>query len=317
MNKRYFIQCFVILITCVFLISLLMIYSYKNKFNSSKVEGFNTDTDTTTTTTIPITKNDINEINKLSDNLKKLHDIKMYNYIDYDINIDDYANELKLSKDIFNFEDEKFNIDFYQKLQNDEINDLNDKYSILKTELNNLNLKKKNKTNKKIKHIISGTIFHIYGYNNNYNNSFNIITNKDTSICLEYKAIDPEYINTSPVSKQINNINTISCDYGDLNNNNLSNIVKLNIQNQKFIAVKINNNKDFNDNLHEYYEIYKIPADTTIDNNMDFTNTLNNYPYYIIKPFNNSNNMCLTIKNRMMSIEPCDGSDSQKFMFID
>jgi hypothetical protein len=313
-NNKRLNQAFLILISSICIIGLLLIYSYKYKFNNNNINNIEKFTDTEI---IKIHDKDIINLNLISENLNTLNKYKsiLYNIYDPDI-VNKYKDKLKLSDDIHKFDNYQFSNDFYQKLQNSEIDELQNNYDILEKELSNI-LDKQNKNiyNNVIKHITSGTVFKINGYNDKTPDSiFNIILNSDNSMCLEFKSIDPDYIDKSLITDIINNINRVPCDYADINSIKLSEQVVNTIKRQKFKAIKINNNTEYNQNLHSIYEAYKIPIDIKLSpTDRDFSDTLNNFPYYIIKPANDNDNMCLTIKQGMISIEPCDGSSYQKF----
>jgi len=326
-NNKIINQAIIIFICCICIIGLLLIYSYNNKFNNNIIENFvnvienytNIIENFNSSNNVIIDNEDIEKINEIKEKLQILQNYHNTNFNIYDIQtIDKYNPILKLSPEIFKFDNIKYSNNFYQNIQNTEIKDLEKNYNILKNELISLNLNKNDNKVNRIKHIPSGSVFLIHGYNNNIlNSNFNIILNSEKSICLEFKSINPNYIYSSPINNTINNIDNIPCDFGDKESLNISSTLKNIIQKQKFIPVKINNNDDYNNNLHSSFNVYKIPIDTNLDNNtIDFTYSLNNYPYYIIKPLLDNNNMCLTISNNMLSIEPCNGNENQKFELL-
>jgi hypothetical protein len=310
-TSKYLNQSLLILGSSVCVIILLIIYSYKNKFIDSAIEGFNTST--TNPILNDITQEEVNDINDLSGYLTKISELKGHIYNNYDSDtVKKYADVLKLDPEIFKFDNKNYSVNFYQSLQDKEINDLETNYKSLSDELESIPTNPNDKINK-LKHISSGTIFNI---NNNpllRGSNFNIVLDSEKSMCLEFKSLDANYIKTQSYVKEVNNINKVACDYGNIEG---SNYIKETLKKQKFVAIKINNNDDYNNNLHSIYEIFKISDDKPSNGN-DYANTLNNYPYYIIKPaFDIGTNMCLTLSNGMLSIEPCDGSDKQKFELL-
>jgi hypothetical protein len=348
-KSKYLNQSLLILVISICVIILLIMYSYKHKFSDSAMEGFETETDnanngdnavdtannagdtnnsenadvseistTTTEKTLisNITEDEIDELNTLSNQLSNINILKSQIYNNYsDDTVINYQDVLKLNPEVFKFDNVNYSLNFYQSLQNQEIKDLQSNYDKLKTELSNIPTNINQKVNK-IKHIASGTVFTV---NNNpmlNNSDFNIILDLDKSMCLEFKSLDADYIKTLPVATEVNNINRVACDYGSQGN---SNYINETIKKQKFKAVKISNNSDYNKNLHSIYELYKIPdINENNDNGTDYYNTLNNYPYYLIKPmYSADSNMCLTLTNGMLSVEPCDGSDKQKFELLE
>lgn len=310
-TSKYLNQSLLILVVSVCVIILLIIYSYKNKFTDSAIEGFEL---ITTTTTDPILRNitqdEINDINTLKNQLSNINILKSQIYNNYSSeDVVKYDNILKLNPEVFKFDNENYSINFYQKLQDAEIDDLKSKYKTLSNELSSIPTTPQTNINK-IKHISSGTVFNINGNSLLDSSNFNIILDSGKSMCLEFKSLDSDYIKSQPITKEVNNINKVACDYGKSPE---SNYIKELLKKQKFKAVKINNNTEYNDNLHDIYEIFKI-SDPDSYGDKDYANSLNNYPYYLIKPaFSTDKNMCLTLSNGMLSVEPCDGSDKQKF----
>lgn len=314
-------QCLLITITSIVLIILLLVYSYNKKFNPSVLEMFTTTTTTvsstttvpTTTTTLPELNNElIGTINEMKNPIQKINDAKKLIYPIYNSNkLNKYSDqkEFEISKKNFKFEEGKFALNFYQQLQDREIEDLDSKYKDVKQQLDNLGLIKNDKTYNYIKHNISGIKLRILNYNDkNANSNFNIMYNNDTSMCLEYTAIHPDVVKATPLHKTINNINSVPCDRA-VNMSNLSETVKSRILQQKFKFKIINNNDDYNNSLHINYNAFKVP---------DYYQ-LNNYPYVLIYPDNNTeydDNYVLTIYNGQMSVEPCSGADNQKFTLL-
>lgn len=303
-NNKYLNQSLLILIASICVIVLLLIYSYNNKFNDNVIEGFDINFER------DINSEEIVNLNTLSSQLSNINKLKSEIYNDYSgETVQNYQDVLKLNPEVFDFDNKLYSMNFYQSLQDNEITDLNNKYNQLKSELSVLPTKSTTTFNK-IKHIASGSVFNTNG--NPFIEEFNIILNNSNSMCLEFKSLDSDYKNINP-STIINNIDTVPCDYGSINRPD--DYIKNQIKKQKFSAVKITNNDNYNKNLHDIYSNFRIPEDNTTTN--DFSSTLNNYPYYIIKPsYNTNNNICLTLKNNMLSIEPCDGSDKQKFELI-
>ena len=310
-TSKYLNQSLLILIVSVCLIILLIIYSYKNKFTDSAIEGFE---NTINPILNDIKQDEINDINTLSTHLSNISIMKSQIYNNYDSEIvKKYSDVLKLDPEVFKFDNKNYTVNFYQSLQDAEIKDLESNYKSLSQQLESIPKNSNDKINK-IKHISSGTIFNINNDPSLSGSNFNIVLDSEKSMCLEFKSLDANYIKTQSYTKEVNNINKVACDYGNMQG---SDYIKELIKKQKFSAVKINNNNDYNNNLHSIYEIFKISDYKPSSNNSDYANTLNNYPYYIIKPaFDIDTNMCLTLSNGMLSIEPCDGSDKQKFELL-
>jgi hypothetical protein len=307
-------QCLVILITSILLIILLIIYSYNKKFNDKNIESFNT----TTLTLMEATANPvinqslINTINNMKPNVQAIQNIKTPIYNLYNpIKVKKYkdAGDFEISNKNFDFEEGKFSLNFYQELQDREIDDLNLKYNDIASQLKALGLKEYNNNYQYIKHNISGIKLRILNYNHKISDSsFNIMINNEKSLCIEYNALDPDIISNTPLHKTVNNIDKVACDKA-LDLTKLSSNFKSILQKQKFKFRLITNNNDYNTSLHENYNAFKVP---------DYYQ-LNNYPYYIIYPDNSleqNDNMVLTISNGQISIEPSSGADNQKFTLL-
>lgn len=323
-------QCLILILTCIILIITLIFYSYKNKFNTEQQEHF---TDGETIVFDSSDKIDINDlvknINLLKPSISSIHELKAPIYNNYDIDkITQYKNqgEFKISDKIFNFEEGKFALNFYQNMQDTEIKELDNKYNNIKRELEELGLNKNNDDYKYIKHNISGMKLRILNYNSKaYDSEFNIMFNIDKGICIEFintnntnnsndNNNENDNINSLNLFRTENNIGLVACDKA-LNTNNFSDNLKARLQKQKFKFKVINNNVDYNNSLHPNYRSFKVP---------DYYQ-LNNYPYILIYPSSNSKSseesnpndkMALTISNNHISIEPCSGTDNQKFTLL-
>jgi len=298
-------QCIVITLTSIVLIILMLVYSYNNK--SSTKEAFEE-------APLPLSIDNelINNINEMKPDIQTIYNMKSLIYPIY--SNDSLVNynkqkEFAISEKNFQFEEGKFAVDFYQQLQNAEINDLNTKYNEVKSQLDNLGLIKTDTSYNYIKHNISGIKLQILNYDNTIADSnFNIMFDKDRSMCIEYNAINPDVVASTPLHKTINNINSVACDKAS-NMVELSTNVKARLLNQKFKYKVIKNNTDYNNSLHPIYNAFLVP---------DYYQ-LNNYPYVIVYPDSNNNDdnkLVLTIYDGNMSIEPCSGADNQKFTLI-
>lgn len=310
-------QCLIILLTCIVLIILLLIYSYNNKYNSTNIESFNFSNNISTPSTEVNTEKPIinqsliNIINKMNPYVQAINNAKIPVYNIYNPEkVKDYkdAGDFDISNKNFDFEEGKFSLNFYQELQDREIDELNTKYNEIEYQLKNLGLKKYNNNYQYIKHNISGIKMRILNYNPKIDSAFNIMIDNNNSMCIEYKALNPDIITSTPLHETINNIDRVPCDKA-LDLSLLSSNFKSEIQKQKFKFRLISNNDDYNKSLHSIYEAFKVP---------DYYQ-LNNYPYYIVYPDNSlehDNNMVLTISNGQISIEPSSGSDNQKFTLL-
>jgi hypothetical protein len=314
-TSKYLNQSLLILVVSVCVIILLIIYSYKNKFTDSAIEGFETDTTTTTTNSLlkPIAQREIDELDTLHNQLSNINIMKSQIYNNYSVDdVKQYEDVLKLNPEVFKFDTKNYATNFYQSLQDQEIEDLQSKYKDLSSQLESIPTTPQNNINK-IKHISSGTVFNINGNPLLGGFNFNIVLDSDKSMCLEFKSLNADYIKSQPITKEVNNINKVACDYGNIQG---SKYIQETLKKQKFKAVKITNNTEYNDNLHSIYGIYQISEPESYGTT-DYANSLNNYPYYLIKPaFSSDENMCLTLTNGMLSVEPCDGSDKQKFELL-
>lgn len=90
------------------------------------------------------------------------------------------------------------------------------------------------------------------------------------------------------------------------NNNNLVKINCDNVAATKFNKIDINSINDYNKYLHENYDLKKKKNIDTL-----------NYNYSILKiddnDDNTKNNKCLSIKNKTLFIDDCNGSTNQQF----
>jgi hypothetical protein len=310
-------QCAVITLTSIVLIILMLVYSYNKKSYSNLTESFengadNGDENGAENVSRVIDNELIDTLNEMKPNIQTIYNMKNLIYPIYSnasLNAYKAQNEFAISDKNFKFEEGKFAVDFYQQLQNAEINDLNAKYNDVKSQLDNLGLIKTDTSYNYIKHNISGIKLRILNYDNTIPDSnFNIMFDKERSMCIEYNAVNPDVVASTPLHKTINNINAVACDKAS-DMAGLSPNVKNRILKQKFKYNVIKNNTDYNNSLHPIYNAFIVP---------DYYQ-LNNYPYVIVYPDSNNNDdnkLVLTIYDGQMSIEPCSGADNQKFMLF-
>lgn len=308
-------QCTVITLTSIVLIMLMLVYSYNKKSYTNLTESFENgaENDNANENVSNVIDNElINTLNEMKPDIQTIYNMKSLIYPIYsNVSLDAYnaQSEFAISDKNFKFEEGKFAVDFYQQLQNKEINDLNTKYNDVKSQLDNLGLIKTDTSYNYIKHNISGIKLQILNYDNTIPDSnFNIMFNKDRSLCIEYNAINPDVVASTPLHNSINNINAVACDKAS-DMNELTTNVKARILKQKFKYKVIKNNTDYNNSLHSIYNAFTVP---------DYYQ-LNNYPYVIVYPDSNNNSdnkLVLTIYDGNMSIEPCSGADNQKFMLF-
>ena len=284
--------CLGISIGILILIILISInYSYKNK------DGFNAGTSLPYNDIITDINNNKQYLQDIKKSLIKIHsiypkdgDISQYIDAEHIINSSDKKNLKK-----------KFNINFLQHLQNQEINKLNNNLTQLKGHYSKN--KNKDKITKGLKSINSGSVLKV-GYidNNDYdfiaNPKFSLVMNENKQSCVGYL---PE--KNKNTHDEIETVTEVGCDYN------------INVENQKFSYRRIDGNTGFNNALHPDYNNYKIA---------DYYN-LNNYPFYVVHPYVKSstdvqtvdNKECLTLNEDGLSIEPCTLKSSQKFLLSD
>lgn len=279
--------CLGIAIGILILIILISInYSYKSKENFESINYGSI------IENINENKEDLQTIKK---SLKKIYIIypdssEITKYIDAKKIIDSSdKNKLK----------QIFNINFLQHLQNKEIEKLEDDLKNLSGKVP----KTEDKLTKGLKGIDTGAILKV-GYidNEDYdfiaNPKFSLVMDEGKQSCVGYL---PK--KESNENNEVETVTEVGCDYD------------LEAKNQKFSYRKINNNTDFNNALNPDYNNYKVA---------DYYN-LNNYPFYIIHPYQKDENgatyiestECLTLNDDGLSVEPCYLKSSQRFLLSD
>lgn len=273
----------------IILVSINYSYKTKNKIETFTTKGFND-----LINNINTNKNYLENIQK---NLAKAY----LKYPNEEQDIDNYIS----SKNIIKSSDKTklkqiFKLNFLQHLQNQEIKKL-------ETDLKDLEGKKPNDNNntltKGLKGITSGAVLKV-GYKDtglyDFINKpkFSLVMDENKQSCLETLQFKKENNNG-----EIETVKEVGCDY-DINANQ-----------QKFSYQKIKGNSDFNNALHPDNKQYSVA---------DYYR-LNNYPFYIVHPFQKQDNgsydvnkkECLTLNDDGLSVEPCNLKQTQRFLLSD
>ena len=285
--------CLGIAIGILIIIILISInYSYNTK------EGFEDITYTDLIKTINNNKTRLQEVRKA---LQKLYlkypndPAKINSYID--------ASDIIKANDKQKLKQE-FNLNFLQHLQDKEISKLEEDLKYLQEKKQANGNTNNNKLTKGLKGITSGAVLGVvYKDNKQYDfiskPKFSLVMDKNKQSCAKYTP-----------SKKINNdgevetVKEVGCDY-DINANQ-----------QKFSYQKIDGNKSFNNALHPDFKHYAVAEDYY---------RLNNYPFYLVHPYNKMENgsydvdkkECLTLNADGLSVEPCVVKETQRFLLSD
>jgi hypothetical protein len=270
-------------------------YSYKNK-NKNKIENFNSVPPKIDDIILDINKNK-NYLENIQNNLAKIY--LKYPNDENDINAYISSNNIIESSDKSKLK-QIFNLNFLQHLQNQEIERLESDLKELESKKPNDN---NNKLTKGLKNIASGAILKV-GYKDKgeydfiVKPKFSLIMDENKQSCLETLHYKKE-----TTDGEVETVKEVGCDY-DINANQ-----------QKFSYQKIDGNKKFNNALHPDSKQHSIA---------DYYR-LNNYPFYIVHPFQKQNNGtydinekdCLTLNDDGLSVEPCNLKHSQRFLLSD
>lgn len=290
----------ILVLLCLYIISK----SYKNKY----LEGFNEELPNDNIKEYSYT-NMINTLNKNKNNLNNIKSGLQLNYLQYPDT--ETINKYVPADTIINSDDKRklkqqFNLNFRQHLQNKEIQKLEKDLEYLKNKKGEYTTQNQKNIIKGLKGITTGSLLKM-GYNTD-DKTYDFISKPKFSLVVEEKEDSAKCISYLPEKNindngEIETVKTIDCNY-DLNANN-----------QKFSYIKIEGNQDFNNALHPDNKQYEIA---------DYYQ-LNNYPFYIIHPYDNTQNNnytvnkeeCLTLNSDGLSVEPCNLKQTQRFLLSD
>lgn len=292
-----------VLLGIIILILIILIsinYSYRNRnisINRNKnnnVEGY----------TSEYSYSDI--IDKINTNKNHLNEISKYRrYVIYPTptTIGDFIKAGSIIKDEHKNNLQKdFNVNFLQHLQDKEIESLEADLAELDKLKKQMNPDKRS-LSKGLKGVNSGAVLKI-GYKDDIaydfinKPKFSLVMDENKQSCVSYMPSK----NVNP-NNEVITVKEVGCDY-DINNNQ-----------QKFNYKKISSNADFNNALHPDNKQYSIA---------DYYQ-LNNYPFYIVHPFDKDKNgsydvnerECLTLNSDGLSVEPCVLKQTQQFLLSD
>jgi hypothetical protein len=290
-----------VLLGIVILILIILIsinYSYRssnrNSNSNNTVEGY---TSSYTYNTI------IDKINENKDYLNEIAKNRRYVIYPDKNNVNQYINSDSVIKDDHQIKlQQDFNVNFLQHLQDKEIESLEADLAELDKLKKQMNPDER-KISKGLKGVNSGAILKIgYKDDGKYDfinkPKFSLVMDENKQSCVSYEPSKNVNMNNEVIT-----VKEVGCDY-DINNNQ-----------QKFNYKKITSNGDFNNALHPDNKNYAIA---------DYYQ-LNNYPFYIIHPFDKDDNgkydvntnECLTLNSDGLSVEPCILKQTQQFLLSD
>lgn len=263
-----------------------IIYSYR-LFGSSTIERF---TASTYADLIPI----LNNVKPSLEAIRRAQNLEIPyprepNVTKY-INADDITVE-----DSIDTVRATFDVDFSQKLQDADLQELEAELLALKKKAAEINIDSNEASQTGIKHL-SGTKLITYPGSgapvvdltdpNTYRN-FNIGVNSASGYCIVNKPFaQPMDVNGI---RQKESIAQVQCNLAD--------------PMQWFSAKQVNSNAELNKLL---------PVEKQIPGEY----TLINYPFSVVQPNNGTGKECLTLNEDGLSVEPCNGSTDQRFAVV-
>ena len=183
----------------------------------------------------------------------------------------------------------EFQLNFIQQIQDAEINELQSRLSKLpiKSKLDN------GSSAGHVKHLSTGKVYNLLKSADQIGDQFGFITDSQNAVCLKH--VNDPAGNTADLT---------ACDYN------------YNAPGQKFLLETVTSNDTFNDMLDpdrkpEIYNKYKV----------DPMFGYGTYPFSVIKTAElgenglyQRGNECITLDGSGLSVEPCTGKDTQRFM---
>jgi len=183
----------------------------------------------------------------------------------------------------------EFQLNFIQQLQDAEINELQSRLSQLPI-TNKLDTGSRSS---KVKHLATGKVYNLLKSADQIGDQFGFITDSQNAVCLKHVT-----------DTAGNTVDLTACDYN------------YNAPGQKFLLETVTSNDTFNDMLDpdrnpEIYNKYKV----------DPMFGFGTYPFSVIKTATigetglyGKGTECITLDGSGLSIEPCTGKDTQRFM---
>lgn len=276
--EKWEIKSIVVIIISILVICSIIWYSYYLTGQRNRMSNFN---NVESFKSYADLQNELNSTRQALLDIKSVQQQKLLN-INPDVNSID--PEQVFSPELQNRLDRNFDIRFSQKLQDTEIVDLQSQLDILKQKMSKL---PPAPTNYMLKSL-GGSSFAMLGDSS----EFSLKTSPNSAMCLGFN----RYGLNNPNEKD--NVYYTSdarqCDKGDSD------------KYQKFKLTEIRNNSDFNKMAGPAYEV------------PEYYN-LNNYPFYIAQPIEGTLRQdgtlseCITFDNSGLSVEPCNGNESQRW----
>jgi hypothetical protein len=269
----------ILIIIGILVIIGLIWYSYQLSSRSAlttRTEGFKTYSEL------------VNELNQNRTNLLKISNVQNQALVDIDPDVTKYIQ----ADNIFTTELEQrlntsFDIQFSQKLQDTELQDLQGQLETLKQKMSKLPPVPSNYMLKNL----GGSAFSMLGTPND----FSLRINPNEARCLGFSSYGiSNPMNPDSLSPEYKSSTSIQCDAGGGD------------KTQRFKLTEIKNNQDFNrlvGDTHEVPDYY----------------TLNNYPFMVAQPVNGTLredgmlNECITFDNSGLSVEACTGAETQRW----
>ena len=263
------------IIIAILVIAGLIWYSYRLTNRGARPEGFKTYGDLAT----ELNKNraDLLSISKNQNQVILDVDPDVTKYISAD-NI--FPEELKQRLNT------NFDIRFSQKLQDTEIQDLQGQLDALKQKMAKL----PPAPTKYILKNLGGSAFSMLGSPND----FSLRIDPNTAKCLGFSLSGIREPGKNNKAGVYNSALNLQCDTGGLD------------KTQRFKLTEINDNSGFNKLVGDAYSVPEYY-------------TLNSYPFMVAQPANGTLrpdgmiNECITFDNSGLSVEPCTGSDTQRW----
>ena len=270
----------------ILVILLLIAYSYKltnNTLSSTVKDGFKTYGELA------------DELNATRTALMNIKSAQNQRILDIDPDVSKYIDaDAVFPDELKNKLSADFDIRFSQQLQDADINDLNRQLFELKQKTANLPAA----PTKYILKNLGGPAFNMLGTPND----FSLQINPSNAKCLsfsQYGINNPEIItgigiNRTGTEQLYKSAADVQCDIGGSD------------KTQRFKLSEITNNKDFNKLVGETYAVPPYY-------------TLNNYPFMVAQPIDGTImpagmiKECITFDNSGLSVEPCNGSDTQRW----
>lgn len=275
----------VLIIIGILVIIGIIWYSYWliNRSTVVMTEGFNT------STTRPKTYAElVNELNQNRNDILSIANVQNQALVDIDPDVTKYIQ----TDNIFTPElkqrlDTSFDIQFSQKLQDTELQDLQGQLETLKKKMSNL---PQVPTNYMLKNL-GGSAFSMLGTPND----FSLRINPKEARCLGFSSYGISNTdNPDSPAPLYKSATSIQCDVGGGD------------KSQRFKLTEIKSNRDFNKLVGD---VYAVP---------DYY-TLNNYPFMVAQPVNGTLRTdgmlgeCITFDNSGLSVEPCNGGENQRW----